>query len=103
MSCINDRVINIPISDNNISKRVSSLPKSEDNSGLVNIGLKRMIEMKNYHKHGLVNPDRVYKACEYLIQHHPEYKNIKLENYGDWLKKSPNLFNQEDSSEKKRR
>ena len=55
--------------------------------------------MKNYHKQGLINPDRVYKACEYLVKHHPDYKNIKLAKYEDWAKKCPTLFSPTDKSD----
>ena len=55
--------------------------------------------MKNYHKYGLINPDRVYQACKYLISHHPDYKNIKLACYQDWAKNCPTLFNQTDESD----
>ena len=64
MESMNDRVINVPIGDANISKRVNSLPRTEENSGMVNIGIKRKLNMTNYHKYGLINPDRVFKACK---------------------------------------
>ena len=99
MEAMNDRVINVPITDDNIAKRVTSLPRTEDNSGLVNVGLKRKLNMKNYHKHGLINPDRVYHACEYLVKHHPAYKNIKLTNYEEWAKNCPTLFSHTDKSD----
>ena len=54
MNAMNDRVINVPIGDDNIAKRVNSLPRTEDNSGMINVGLKRKLNMKNYHKHGLI-------------------------------------------------
>jgi hypothetical protein len=57
---------------------------------MVNIGLKRKLNMKNYHSYGLIDPDRVYQACEYLIKHHPAYKNIKLAAYEEWAKKLSN-------------
>ena len=62
MAAMNDRVINVPISDDNIAKRVTSLPRTEDDSGMINIGLKRKLNMKNYHSFGLISPDRVYKV-----------------------------------------
>ena len=93
------RVINVPIDDQNIAKVVTSLPRTEDDSGMVNIGLKRKLNMKSYHRHGLINPDRVYKACEYLIKHHPAYKNINLKSYEEWAEKCPTLFNYTDKSE----
>ena len=89
----------MPISDDNIAKRVNSLPRTEDNSGMVNIGLKRKLNMKNFHKFGLINPDRVYKACEYLINQHPAYKDIKLKPYDEWAKKCPSLFSHTDKSD----
>ena len=55
--------------------------------------------MKNYHKYGLINPERVFKACEYLIKHHPAYKNIELKSYEEWASKCPTLFNHTDESD----
>ena len=55
--------------------------------------------MKNFHKQGLINPERVYKACQYLIEHHPDYSNIKLLSYKDWIKDCPTLFNQTEHSD----
>ena len=99
MAAMNDRVINVPISDDNIAKRVTSLPRTEDNSGMVNIGLKRKLNMTNYHKYGLINPDRVYQACKHLIKHHPAYKNIKLAAYEEWAKTCPTLFSHTEKSD----
>ena len=94
-----NRVINVPITDDNIAKRVNSLPRSEDNSGMVNVGLKRKLNMKNYHKHGLINPNRVYKVCEYLVKNHPAYKEIRLKSYDEWAEKCPSLFSHTDKSD----
>ena len=87
------------ILDDNIAKRVNSLPRTTDNSGMVLIGLKRKLNMKNVHKFGLINPESVYKACEYLIKHHPNYAKIKLLNYSDWAEKCPSLFDPTEDSE----
>ena len=99
MMALNDRVINIPLTDENIAKTVTSLPRNDDNSGMINIGLKRRLNMKNYHQHGLINPDRVFKACKYLIEHHPDYKNIRLTSYEEWIKQCPTLFDQTENSD----
>ena len=99
MAAMNDRVINVPITDENIAKRVNSLPRTEKTSGMVNVGLKRKLNMKNFHKHGLINPVRVYEACQYLIENHPDYSNIKLLSYEDWSKDCPSLFNQTEHSD----
>ena len=55
--------------------------------------------MKNYHQQGLINPDRVFKACKYLIEHHPDYKNIRLSSYEKWIKQCPTLFDQTENSD----
>ena len=39
MMALNDRVINIPLTDDNIAKTVTSLPRNDDNSRMINIGL----------------------------------------------------------------
>ena len=74
------RVINVPIPDDNIAKTVNTLPRTESNSGMVNIKLKRKMCMKNYHKFGMINPTRIYECLKYLIKKHPAYKGIKIEN-----------------------
>ena len=56
------RVINVPIPDDNIAKVVNTLPRTESNSGMVNIKLKRKMSMKNYHKFGMINPSRMYES-----------------------------------------
>ena len=66
---------------------------------MVNIGLKRKLNMKNHHKFGLINPHRVYRACEYLVKHHPAYKNIKLIPYEEWVNDCTNLFTHTDKSD----
>ena len=99
MDAMNDRVINVPIRDDNIAKRVNSLPRTDKNSGMVNIGLKRKLSMKNVHKHGLINPDRVYKACKFLVENHPDYKNINLSSYDEWVHNCPSLFDPSENSD----
>ena len=66
---------------------------------MVNVGLRRKLNMKNYHMYGLIKPHHVYQACEYLIKHHPAYKNINLAKYDEWVKTCPTLFNHIDNSD----
>ena len=87
MDAIHDRVINVPVSDTNIAKRATTLPRNDTNCGLVTVRLKRKLGLKNYHKFGMINPDRVYKALLYLTQNHDKYKDIKIEPYDEWVKK----------------
>merc|ERR1712079_584006 len=87
MKAMNDRVISVPIPDDNIAKRVNKLPRNENNSGIVTVRLKRRMKMKNYHNIGIINTDRVYDCLDYLVKNHPAYKDIKIENKEDWLKR----------------
>jgi hypothetical protein len=85
MDAMNDRVVNVPICDDDIIKEVTSLPRTEKNSGMVNIKLKRKMGIKNYHKMGLIRPEKIYEALKYLKDHHPEYKDINIQKCDDWL------------------
>merc|ERR1739838_648646 len=71
MEAMNDRVINVPIPDDNIAKNVNTLPRNENNSGMVNVKIKRTMKMKNFHKAGMINPPRVYDCLNQLVKHHP--------------------------------
>ena len=44
---MNDRIVNVPIPDDDIIKTVSHLPRSNANDGLIHVQLKRKVE---YHK-----------------------------------------------------
>ena len=85
MDAMNDKVVNVPICDDDIIKEVTSLPRTEKNSGMVNIKLKRKMGIKNYHKMGLIRPEKIYQALRYLKDHHPEYKDINIQKCDDWL------------------
>ena len=85
MDAMNDKVVNVPINDDDIIKEVTSLPRTEKNSGMVNIKLKRKMGIKNYHKMGLIRPEKIYQALKYLKEHHPEYKDINIQKCDDWL------------------
>ena len=78
---------------------VNTLPRTESNSGMVNIKLKRKMSMKNYHKFGMINPSRMYDCLNYWVKNHPEYKGIKIENEEDWRRKCPSFFNDIETSE----
>ena len=86
MAAMNDRVINVPIEDNDIIKEVKSLPRTEKNSGMVTVGLKRDKSMKNFHKLEMIRPKKVYKALLYLIDNHPNYSKITVQAYEEWEK-----------------
>ena len=85
MDAMNDRVINVAIGDDDIVKNVTSLPRTEKNSGMVTVGMKRKLDLKNYHKLGMIRPEKVYKALLYLKETHPDYKDINVAEFDDWL------------------
>ena len=84
MSKMNDHVINVPIGDDDIIKTVNALPRTQINNGLVTVGLKRDMAMKNFHKLQLVRPDKVHEAILYLKDNHPSYTNIDISSLDEW-------------------
>ena len=85
MDAMNDRVINVAIEDDDIIKHVKSLPRTEKNSGMVTVGMKRKMDIKNYHKLGMIRPEEIYKALLYLKDNHPDYKDVAVTEMDDWL------------------
>ena len=51
-----DRIINVPINNEDILNTVESLPRTPKEAGLIGVSLKRKLEYKNIHKRQLVNP-----------------------------------------------
>ena len=84
MSANYDRVINVPIDDDDIIKTVKSLPRTEKNHGMVTVGLKRDMSLRTFHKKEMVSPERVYNALTYLKENHPQYKDINLTELDEW-------------------
>ena len=84
MEAMNDYVINVPIEDDDIVKTVTSLPRTEKNSGMITLGLKRDMVYKTYHKLEMIRPDKVYEALLYLIDNHPSYHSIIVPSLEDW-------------------
>ena len=83
---IPNRIINVAIEDDDIIKEVTSLPRTKKNSGMITVGMKRKMDLKNYHKLGMIRPDRIYNALVYLQKNHPEYKDIDISKMEDWKK-----------------
>ena len=81
---MNDHVINVPIGDDDIIKTVNALPRTQINNGLVTVGLKRDVAMKNFHKLQKVRPDKVHEAILYLKDNHPSYANIDVWSLDEW-------------------
>ena len=84
MSKMNDRVINVPMDDDDIIKTVTNLPRTEKNSGMVIVGLKRDLALKKFEKLEMISPDRVYRALLHLKENHPQYKDINISSLDQW-------------------
>ena len=76
-TALKDRVINIPIDKENIINTIERLPRLPTESGLVEIKLKRKMEYKNNHKREFVDPNKIFKALEFLkASGHPGYQDF---------------------------
>ena len=47
---LSDRIINVPINDEDIIHTVNLLPRTPTEAGLIGVSLKRKLEFKNTHK-----------------------------------------------------
>ena len=87
MDCVNDRIINIPISDDDVVKNVTQLPRTSENNGIINLKWKRRLKYKSYYRMEVVRPKETYEALLFLKDNHPEYKDIQLLPYEEFLQK----------------
>ena len=80
MKSITDRVINVPLNDEDISATVTKLPRLPDNAGIVAVELKRSLEMKGVHAKSYIRPKKVRNAIQKLIDiGNPFYQNIEID------------------------
>ena len=66
MAGCKDRLINIPINDEDVLNSVNRLPRTPSEAGLVEIKLKRKLEYNNYHKKEYVDPRKIFTALDFL-------------------------------------
>ena len=74
MDVINDKVVNVPISDDDLIKNVNCLPRTKETNGFVNLKMKRQMKSKTYYKMETVRPDKVYNALLWLKENNPFYR-----------------------------
>ena len=75
MAGCKNKLINIPINDEDVFNTVNNLPRTPREAGLPEVKLKRKLEYKNDHKKEYVNPTKIYKALDFLKQQgHPGYQ-----------------------------
>ena len=74
-----DRVINVPLEDNDIEKTVTSLPRKFSNSQLQFVKFKRMKSLKNSHCMQFIRPNMLINAIMKLKDlKNPFYENINV-------------------------
>ena len=72
---LKDRIINVPITTDDIINTVESLPRTPKEAGLIEVALKRRLEYKNTHKQQLVNPGKILELLALLQQSgNPHYQ-----------------------------
>ena len=65
-TALSDKVINVPINDQDIIETVDRLPKTPKEARLVGVSLKRKLEYKNPHKRQLVDPRKIMEMLKLL-------------------------------------
>ena len=75
MAACKDKLVNIPINDDDVMNTVNQFPRTPTEAGLLEVKLKRKIEYNNFHKKEYVNKDKIFRALEFLQKNnHPGYE-----------------------------
>ena len=75
MAACKDRLINIPIGSDDVINTLECLPRTPKEAGLIEVKLKRKLEYKNNHQQAFIDPQKIFKALEFLKSSgHPDYK-----------------------------
>jgi hypothetical protein len=61
-----DRLVNVPIGEQDIVKTLKSLPRTPAEAGIIPVGLKRKLEYKTTHLQQLIDIKKIYKYLHYL-------------------------------------
>jgi hypothetical protein len=88
MAGCKDKLINIPINDEDVFNTVQNIPRTPREAGLLEVKLKRKLEYLNDHKKEFVNPIKIYRALDFLKrQGHPSYQFYdNISNYEERCK-----------------
>ena len=65
-TALKDKIINVPVNDSDIINTVTSLPRTSNEAGLIEVDLKRKVEYQNSHMRQLINPKKCFKMLELL-------------------------------------
>ena len=75
-----DRLINVPIRDEDIINTLEQMPRTPKDAGLIGVALKRKKEYRNTHKHQLIDPNKLFKMLDKLKGHKNKYYQF-YDNY----------------------
>ena len=74
-TALKDKVINIPVNEDDIVNTITSLPRTPQEAGLIEVDLKRKVEYKNSHIKKLINPRKCFNMLELLKrERNPHYQ-----------------------------
>ena len=76
-----DRLVNIPIGEQDVVNTLNSLPRTPTEAGIVTVGLKRKLEYKNTHLQQLIDVKKIYEYLHYLKY---DVKNKYYKFYDDY-------------------
>ena len=66
MAGTHDKLVNIPIGNQDILKTVTSLPRTPTESKIIVVGLKRKLEYKNTHLEQLIDVQKIFDFLHHL-------------------------------------
>ena len=83
MKALNDKVISVPLEEDDVSKTMTTFPRHPDDAKLVAVQLKRKIRMKNTHLQEYIRPAKCIGAVEKLKElGNPFYQDVTVnENF----------------------
>jgi hypothetical protein len=77
-----DRIINVPLQDEDVAKTVNNLPRLPSNAAVCAVRFKRMKAMKNVYKEAFVRPRMLIDAVKIFKElGHKAYANIKINDH----------------------
>ena len=66
MAACKDKLVNIPIYDQDVLNTVGKLPRTPCEAGLIEVKLKRKLEYSNYHKKQYIDKEKIFNALLFL-------------------------------------
>ena len=65
-TALKDKVVNVPINEDDIINTITRLPRTPNEAGLIEVDLKRKVEYQNSHIKQLISPQKCYRMLELL-------------------------------------